>query len=171
MWHTQGRASAATGQSTTNRTYHTSSRGIRCETSLIMSYAPLYHINAESTQLTIPLLRDTVDYKGSGDYSVNGDVEAVCETVQLASCEKQSTPELDFVFNLGMLTDNDSKSVNSEVPAKSCAFSVVESNLCAQSEGAFADRLMDSTIPWDPGEIYDYNKTNVEFNGIPPHGI
>ena len=171
MWHTQGRASAATGQSTTNRTYHTSSRGIRCETSLIMSYAPLYHINAESTQLTIPLLRDTVDYKGSGDYSVNGDVEAVCETVQLASCEKQSTPELDFVFNLGMLTDNDSKSVNSEVPAKSCAFSVVESNLCAQPEDAFADRLVDSTIPWDPGEIYDYNKTNVEFNGIPPHGI
>ena len=144
---------------------------VQCETSLVMSYAPLYHINAESTQLTIPLLRDTVDYKGSCNYSVNRDGEAMCKTVQLASCEKQLTPELDFVFNLGMLTDNDSKSVNSEIPAKSCAFSVVESNLCAQPEDAFADRLVDSTIPWDPGEIYDYNKTKVEFNGIPPHGI
>ena len=38
-------------------------------------------LNTERTQLTIPLLRAAVDFKGSCDYSVNGDGETMCKTV------------------------------------------------------------------------------------------
>ena len=69
------------------------------------------------------------------------------------------------------ILNNDNHEQNS--PESLCAeSSEVDRNAITCSSDQNSDSKQNSTepLPWDPGELYEYNKSGVSFNGIPTDG-
>ena len=139
----------------------------RCSVTVIQSYVSTFAMS-EREQLQI-LCVNVEDCKAqSGAIPYKAVSEIVCSS-ELHSCDIFSKPPPDVIFMLSENILKDSE-IPDDYPARSLLVSLTPEYASAQS-GAIEGRIIDDSLPWDPGEIYEYNKARVAYQGIPRQGI